>query len=166
MQKLMVWAFVGALALAVLACGPAQPSATPTPPNTITAPPSPTPGGKITPVPTPPVSVKPIAPEEPPVSMTPIPTPTDPALQKLVDQAKADLAARLGLKPEQIALLELAAVVWPDSSLGCPQPGMAYTQVLQDGLRIRLGVGQSVYQYHTGAGRGPFFCQSPGKPVP
>ena len=54
----------------------------------------------------------------------------------LIIQAKEDLAERLDISPNQIALLSFEEVVWPDSSLGCPQPGMRYIQVPKDGAEV------------------------------
>jgi hypothetical protein len=79
-------------------------------------------------------------------------------LQRFVDQALADLAERLAIEAAQIEVVEVKEVVWPDASLGCPQPGMAYIQVPFDGLLIRLRVGERVYAYHSGGGRDPFLC--------
>jgi hypothetical protein len=90
---------------------------------------------------------------------TPIPTPADPGLQKFVMQAKEDLAKRLNIAVDQIELVELQAVTWPDASLGCPKPGMGYIQVQQDGLLIRLRADGRIYEYHSGGGRPPFLCE-------
>ena|SRR5688572_13660014 len=65
---------------------------------------------------------------------TSIPTPADAGLQNLIEKAKTDLAQRLAISVHEIILLEATSVVWPDASLGCPQPGMAYIQVPEDGL--------------------------------
>lgn len=89
----------------------------------------------------------------------PIPTPLDSNLQKIVTQAKNDLANRLAIDPEQIELLEAASVTWPDGSLGCPQPDMLYTQLQVDGIRIRFRAGEHIYEYHGGGGRAPFLCE-------
>lgn len=83
-----------------------------------------------------------------------------------VSQAITDLAERLGVTPEQIEVVSVEAVVWPDGSLGCPQPGMLYPQVLQEGMRIRLAVADVIYQYHSGERRAPFLCMNPGEPAP
>jgi hypothetical protein len=91
---------------------------------------------------------------------TPNPTP-DPALQSFVEPARADLARRLGVGAASIELIEARSVVWPDRSLGCPQPGVEYPQVRQEGLLIRFRVGGRVYQYHGGGGRAPFLCERP-----
>ena len=83
----------------------------------------------------------------------------DPALQPLVDQAVADLASRLKVDASKIDTVSAQAVSWPDGSLGCPQPGMAYTQVMVDGSQIQLSVNGTTYSYHSGGSRAPFLCQ-------
>jgi len=83
-----------------------------------------------------------------------------------VSEAIADLAGWLGVTPTHIEVVSVEAVVWPDGGLGCPQPGMMYPQVLQDGLRIRLAVESVVYQYHSGGRRAPFLCEHPAEPAP
>jgi hypothetical protein len=100
-----------------------------------------------------------IAQETPVMNEVPIPLPLDPSLEKIVTQAKNDLANRLAIEPRQIELLEVASVTWPDGSLGCPQPGMEYTQVQVDGLRLRFRVADRSYEYHSGGKRQPFLCE-------
>lgn len=97
--------------------------------------------------------------ETPAMNEVSLPTPLDPSLEKIVAQAKNDLAQRLAIDPAQIDLVEAASVTWPDGSLGCPQPGMAYTQVQVDGLLIRLRAGDRIYEYHGGGARAPFLCE-------
>lgn len=89
----------------------------------------------------------------------PIPTPFNSTVQTLIDQARADLAQRLGIDPAKIELVGASEVTWPDNSLGCPQPGMAYIQRMVEGVRLRLRAGQQVYSYHSGNGRPPFLCE-------
>jgi hypothetical protein len=93
-----------------------------------------------------------------PISPT-IPMPSSPGLQTLILQAKEDLALRLSIRDDQIDLVELRPVVWPDGGLGCPEPGMAYTQVQTEGLLIRLRAGKRIYPYHSGGGTPPFLCK-------
>ena len=84
----------------------------------------------------------------------------DTAIQNpLITQAKEDLAERLGIPTAEIKLLSFEEVVWPDASLGCPQPGMRYKQVPYDGALIRLSVEGQVYDYHSGGSRGVFLCE-------
>jgi hypothetical protein len=97
--------------------------------------------------------------ETPTMNEVPIPTPLDPGLEKIVIQAKDDLSQRLAIDPGQIELYEVASVTWPDGSLGCPQPGMMYTQVQVDGLLIRFRVEGRIFEYHSGEGQPPFLCE-------
>ncbi len=85
--------------------------------------------------------------------------PDDAGLQPLIEKAIADLAERLSIPRAEIVVLEATPVVWNDSSLGCPQPGMAYIQVPEDGLLIRLQAGRQIYPYHSGGFRDPFLCE-------
>ncbi|MEJ2350864.1 MAG: hypothetical protein P8Y03_13850 [Anaerolineales bacterium] len=84
----------------------------------------------------------------------------------LVRQAKEDLAQRLNVPIEEIELLQYKEVVWPDSSLGCPEPDMTYEQVPQDGALIRLGVERRMYFYHSGGAQAPFFCENTSSIIP
>ena len=88
------------------------------------------------------------------------------AIELLVQGAIQDLAKRLDIPLEQIKLLEIREVVWPDASLGCAQPGMVYAQVLQDGLLIRLGVENQMYFYHSGESQDPFLCEETSQIIP
>jgi hypothetical protein len=80
-------------------------------------------------------------------------------MQYLVDQAVADLAMRLKVDESKIVAVSAQSMSWPDGSLGCPQPGMAYTQVMVDGVLIQLNVNGTTYSYHSGGSRAPFLCQ-------
>ncbi len=84
----------------------------------------------------------------------------EPGMQPLINQAINDLATRLALAPDAIEVVSAQSVVWPDSSLGCPQPGMNYLQVLSEGYRIELRAQGRLYDYHGGGRRGPFLCES------
>ncbi|NJN16769.1 MAG: hypothetical protein HC822_11105 [Oscillochloris sp.] len=86
----------------------------------------------------------------------------NPALAPLVDQARADLAARLSIAADQIETIEAQAVIWPDGSIGCPEPGVNYMQVLTEGAFISLRASGTIYNYHSGRGREPFYCASSG----
>lgn len=90
---------------------------------------------------------------------SPLLLPDDAGLQDLIEKTKTDLAGRLAISVNEITLVEAKSVVWPDASLGCPQPGMVYIQVPEDGLLIRLQVGDQIYSYHSGGFRDPFLCE-------
>ena len=57
----------------------------------------------------------------------------------IVTPARADLARRLGVDPDDLEVISAEEVTWPDGSLGCPEPGMSYTQALVDGSKVVLG---------------------------
>jgi hypothetical protein len=91
----------------------------------------------------------------------------DPGLQPFIDRAVADLAKRLGIGVDEIETISGVLVVWPDSSLGCPQPGMVYTPATEDGSVIELGAQGRVFRYHTGGTTyEPFLCDQPLKEAP
>jgi hypothetical protein len=77
------------------------------------------------------------------------------------EKAKADLMKRLGVEAAQVTVVSSDEVTWPDGSLGCPEPGMHYTQMLVPGNRTVLQVGGKQYEYHSGGQRAPFLCEHP-----
>ncbi len=79
-------------------------------------------------------------------------------LQPFIDQAIDDLASRLEVEASTITTHAAVLVVWPDASLGCPQPDMFYAQVMTDGSVIELEHDGRYYRYHTGGTQGPFIC--------
>lgn len=83
-----------------------------------------------------------------------------------VIEAMNDLASRLGVRVSEISLITERRVTWRDGSLGCPKEGMMYTQALVEGTLIVLRVKGRDYQYHSGQGRGPFYCENPVSSAP
>jgi hypothetical protein len=94
--------------------------------------------------------------------VTTMPT-TEPGQLPIVAPARVDLAERLGVEPEEIEVVTAERVTWPDGSLGCPEPGMSYTQALVEGSKVVLGHGERVYLYHAGTDEQPFLCPSEDK---
>lgn len=95
--------------------------------------------------------------EEPTLQTNPS---SDAELMTLAEAARADLATNLDVPEGDIAVTSAALVVWNDGSIGCPQPGMSYTQALVDGARITLTHAGTEYVYHQG-GDQPFLCNEP-----
>jgi hypothetical protein len=81
-------------------------------------------------------------------------------LSAVVERARVDLAGRLGVEESAIEVVSAEAVTWSDGSLGCPQPGMMYTQALVEGARVVLSYGGTLYPYHAGSDGEPFLCES------
>ncbi len=80
------------------------------------------------------------------------------SMEGIVEQARRDLAARLSLPADEIRVIEARAVTWPDSSLGCPEPGRMYLQVLTPGYLVILEAQGQRYAYHAGRQGPPFLC--------
>lgn len=87
-------------------------------------------------------------------------------LQSQIAPAIADLSRRLGVAESSIAVVRAERVTWRDGGLGCPQPGMRYTQALVPGSFIQLAAGQTTYNYHGGRNGPPRLCQSPNEVFP
>jgi hypothetical protein len=66
-----------------------------------------------------------------------------------VHAAMEDLASQLNIAPESVQVLSVTAVDWPDTSLGCPQPGMFYAQVIVQGYKIVVTAGRDQVEYHS-----------------
>jgi hypothetical protein len=102
-------------------------------------------------------------------TMIPVPTPEPteptppPEAEQVVRLAVEDLAQRLDLSPGKIRLVSVEAVDWSDTSLGCPQPGMMYAQVITPGYRIVLEAEGERYEYHTDTGDHIVLCQPEGR---
>jgi len=97
----------------------------------------------------------PTASEPTPVTVEPAPTvvePTVPAEAAEVTLVKEDLAQRLNIPADEIRVVSVKAVDWPDTSLGCPKPNMFYAEVITPGFEIILEAGGQEYTYHTGRG--------------
>ncbi|MBM2847981.1 MAG: hypothetical protein HW418_923, partial [Anaerolineales bacterium] len=89
----------------------------------------------------------PVPPTTLPPTSTHIPVDTPPA-QRAAVQA---LAAALGLSVDQIKLVSIEAVDWPDGCLGVRRVGVLCTQVITPGFRIVLEANGKQYEYHTSA---------------
>lgn len=77
------------------------------------------------------------------------------------EKAKALVAEKSGLSQEQVELKAWESVTWPDSSLGCPEPGKVYLQVLTPGYRFVFQAGSTTYEVHTDErGRSAVMCKS------
>ena len=78
--------------------------------------------------------------------------------REAIARAVEHLAGTLGCDPAEIGVQEVLRATWRDSSLGCPQPGMMYLQVLTPGYRIRLQHAGADYLLHTDRGSRAILC--------
>jgi hypothetical protein len=80
---------------------------------------------------------------------------------EITDPIVDDAAARLGVDPSAVAIVDAHAETWSDGSLGCPEPGMMYTQALVDGYQVIVEANGTRLDYR-GSGPGQFrLCENP-----
>jgi hypothetical protein len=86
----------------------------------------------------------------------PVPMPMN--LNGQIAEAKRDLAKRLDVTPESVVLSGAKQVTWRSGALGCPKPGMNYTEALVPGSMIYLQVDDVTHAYHAKFASKPFYC--------
>ena len=80
---------------------------------------------------------------------TPVATVPPQALNDRQQRARQLLADRLSAPVDSLALVSDEPVSWSDASLGCPEEGMAYAQVITPGHRITFSHQGARYEVHT-----------------
>ena len=79
-------------------------------------------------------------------------------LDAAVQAALVDAAQRTGIGAAALQVTSAERVTWPDGSLGCPQPGVLYTQALVPGYRIRIDAGGQLLDFHASTRGGLVLC--------
>jgi len=111
-----------------------------------------------------------VEPADPPETAMPTATPpanpgaTEPALD-FEERARIALATGLDIAPGTIRVVSTERVDWPDAGLGCPQPGLAYAQVITPGYRLTLQSGDETYTVHTDLEGRAVVCTAEGIPA-
>jgi hypothetical protein len=136
----MRWVFACAVTAATLLCGACAAGAS---------------GGQLQ---------TPAAPPPSPAPSSPVPSllpgsnsGADP--QPAVDAAVSDAAAHLGVSEIALHVDQVEARQWPDSSLGCPKPGLMYSQIVTPGFVVFLSGAGKRLEYHTDARGTVVLCQ-------
>jgi hypothetical protein len=80
----------------------------------------------------------------------------------VVDPVVADVARLAGVPVDQVVVQSAEAVTFPDGGLGCPVPGMAYTQVQVDGYQVVAVAAGTTFDYR-GTAPGTFRLCTPQK---
>ncbi|MFP4395225.1 MAG: hypothetical protein ACLFTI_08180 [Anaerolineales bacterium] len=118
--------------------------------------------------------VSPAGADESPISVLPTPAPLSPAAQDAAEALQEEVAEEVEVTPEELEAIAAEEVQWSDASLGCPEPGRVYAQVIVPGWKIifRDASGQS-YEVHTDKAQGRWvICdqdqkeKSPATPEP
>ena len=82
-----------------------------------------------------------------------------PGSEKPLAAALDDLSQQAGVPLDQISLVSIEARQWADSSLGCPQEGFMYAQVITPGYLIVLDAAGTQYTYHTDQASTAILCE-------
>lgn len=65
-----------------------------------------------------------------------------------------------GLNPSMITVVSVEEREFSDSSLGCPQPDMMYTQAIVSGYEVVLEANGQQYDYRIGSGDTVLLCEN------
>lgn len=85
--------------------------------------------------------------------------------EAILDAMRADAAERGGVAVDEVAVNTAETVEWSDGSMGCPEPGMVYTQAIVPGYLVVLEAGGSTYEYHAAEAGSWVYCENPQPPV-
>jgi len=67
----------------------------------------------------------------------------------LIEDILADVRERTGVDLSDLSVTRAESVVWNDGSLGCPEPGVLYTQAQVDGYHVVIGMPDGEMDYRT-----------------
>jgi len=88
----------------------------------------------------------------------------------ILDPILKEAAKLTNVPREQLVIVRAEPVVWNDGSLGCPEPGMMYTQALVNGYWVVIEAGGQKYDFRVGRGSTFSLCprgqgQPPSQPA-
>lgn len=107
-----------------------------------------------------------------PVLPSPEPSPEPSSLvtgevpTQLLDDVLDQASARTGVAVADIGVVRAEQVVWNDGSLGCPEPGRAYTQALVPGYWVVLDAGGTELDYRANDRGYVVLCEQPTRTRP
>ena len=85
--------------------------------------------------------------------------------QRILDPILKEAATLAKVAREKLVIVRAESVVWNDGSLGCPEPGMAYTQVLVNGYWVVIDAAGQTYDFRVSRD-GSFRLCPPGRGHP
>src|SRR5438552_5079 len=85
--------------------------------------------------------------------------------QSAVDLVRATAAEQVGVSIDQVAVVAVQDVEWPDVSLGCASqhPHMAFAQVVIPGFIVDVDVLGTPMTFHTDGGLRAIACEAPAQ---
>jgi len=72
-----------------------------------------------------------------------------PVASSAMDPILAAIAREIGVSADDLNVVSATPQTWPDSALGCPQPGMLYAQVITPGFQIVVDSGGEQIEFHS-----------------
>src|SRR6266567_7534133 len=96
--------------------------------------------------------VEPVPPSASPTLTEEIPPVKGEVPQKILEAILKEAAALAKVAREQLVIVRAQPVVWNDGSLGCPEPGMMYTQALVNGYWVVIDAAGEKYDFRVGRG--------------
>jgi hypothetical protein len=85
--------------------------------------------------------------------------------KKILDPILKEAASLSKVSAEQLVIVRAKSVVWNDGSLGCPEPGIQYTQALVNGYWVVIVAAGKTYDFRVARG-GSFRLCPPGRGRP
>lgn len=79
--------------------------------------------------------------------------------QQIGALARETAARVLSVSVDTVTVERIEPVEWGDTSLGCPELGMAYAQVITPGYRVTVRVDDKLHEVHTDDGDRAVFCR-------
>lgn len=82
----------------------------------------------------------------------------------LLDRVKRHVATTEEVEVARVAVHRVERRTWPDGALGCPEPGGVYTQAVETGYQVILGIADRRFDYRV-TDRGTLRrCEPPLRP--
>ena len=79
-------------------------------------------------------------------------------IESVIDAAKAAFAERMAVALDAVEVISARRVTWGDGAVGCPEPGMMYTQALVPGFYVHLRSRGEDGFFHAARDGQPFYC--------
>lgn len=79
-------------------------------------------------------------------------TPGISSISEAEQEAVKLAVSRLGVSSEDVRIISSEEAMWPDTSLGMPEQGIIYAQMLVEGYRVKLSINDRILEIHFGNG--------------
>lgn len=82
-------------------------------------------------------------------------------LEQVAIRARTELAGELETAEGNLKLVSAQPITWRDASVGCPEPGQGYAQVLTEGYLVVFEYNDEQYEVHQAVDADPIVCFEP-----